>query len=393
MHPPPAERPLARRRVLQAAVWSALLPTLPAACAAPDPRASLDALVGPSAVAAIGLATGPQIQWRGAAGEADRDRAQPARHDVDYQFRIGSATKTFTATVVLQLVEEGALELDAAVGRYLPALVPHDVGLTVQHLLTMTSGIPDFVVGRTPSFATTTPLHREFAAATAAPLDPAERVAAALAGGLRFTPGSRFDYSTTNYLVLGMLVEQATGTTFATELRRRIIDPLGLHRTALPDGVQLDPPHLHGYAQFSDRPEEWTDVTERHEPGGAGGGLVSTLPDLAAFLAGLLGGRLLGPRTLAIMQTPSSAPSAAGAAPPGAPSGTNYGMGLLRFDRYASEPMWGHGGTTVGYTCTALSTPDGRWQVAAASTTFPARSPQPPDAFDPLVRALVATRG
>jgi D-alanyl-D-alanine carboxypeptidase len=402
---------LPRRDVLRAAaaaslslVMPAMLggsPPAPPAGSGHDPaderrqslQEALDSLVGgyddpaERSVAALGLVRGRRLDWRGAAGYADRGSRRPARAGLDYRYRIGSASKTFTATVVLQLVGEGLLGLDDPIGRYLHGLVPGQDRLTIRHLLQMTSGLPDFLPLLLPSLAEHKSSYQEYQAATAHPIAPRDLISRAATNGLLFEPGAFFDYSTTNYLVLGLLVEQVTGRRYRDELHRRIIRPLGLHRTDLPDGPTLKEPYLRGYAHFDDRPEEWVDVSFRYEPGWAGGSIVSTMADLSRFFAALLAGGVLAPDLLTAMQSPSRAPSTGGTAPPGAPSGDSYGLGLQRTDQAPCGPMWGHGGDTHGYNNRTLSTPDGRARILAAKTGFPARSTQPGDSFELFMQA------
>jgi D-alanyl-D-alanine carboxypeptidase len=393
----PRPQTLARRTILRAGVVAPLAfgvggnPPASAGGPRPDLQGALDGMVGgyddpaERSVAALGRVVGRRSEWRGGAGWADRDRRREARPRTAYRFRGGSVTKTFTATIVLQLVGERRLGLDDPVRRHLPGLVPGDERITVRHLLQLTSGLPDFLPVLFPSMGQMRCLFSEFHGSTARSIAPADLVRRATSGDLVFEPGTAFDYSTTNYLVLGLLVEKVTGRPFREELRRRIVDPLRLRRTDLPAGPDLAEPYLRGYTHFDDRPEEWVDVSRRHEHGWAGGGLVTTHDDLTRFFAGLLGGRLLSPALLTAMQTPSGAPSFRGAPPPGAPSGEVYGLGLQR-----SGDLWGHGGDTHGYSHRALASPDGRSQILVVRTGYPARLGQPGDPFAPFVAAATA---
>jgi D-alanyl-D-alanine carboxypeptidase len=338
-------------------------------------------------VAALGLVTDPDLDWQGAAGYARRARPQVAQPDIDYQYRIGSATKTFTATVVLQLVGEGLVGLDDPVERHLPGVVPGQDRILVHHLLNMTSGLHDYVPLLFPSLYEGRPSCREYREVTSRPITPQELIRRATAQGLRFEPGSFFEYCTTNYLVLGLLVEQVTGHRFRDELRRRVLGPLSLRRTELPARPDLTPPYLHGYAHFEDRPEEWTDVTSRYEPGWAGGGMVATMTDLSRFLAALLAGQLLPPHLLTAMKTPSGAPSIGGTPPAGAPSGDSYGLGLHKTDTGPCGPLWGGGGDTHGYNNRMLATSDGRSRILAAATGFPSRVVEPGGPLGPFINA------
>lgn len=388
-------RPLSRRALLQAGVALPLslaaAGRLPAAADESDLQRALAGMVGDfddpaeRAVAAIGTVGGRHRPWRGAAGYADRQHHREARARLGYRFRGGSVTKTFTATMVLQLVGEGRFSLGDPIGRHLPGLVPGQDRMTVRHLLQMTTGLPDILPVLFPSMGRFLCLFSEFRDATSRPIPPRDLVRRATHSGLLFEPGTAFHYSTTNYIVLGLLVEQATGRAYGDQLERRIARPLGLRHTDLPVRPALAEPFLRGYAHFDDRPEEWVDVSLRHEQGWAGGGIVTTHSDLARFFGALLGGRLLSPSLMAAMQTPSGAPPLGGPPPPGAPSGDVYGLGLQR-----RGDLWGHGGDTHGYSHRAMTSSDGRTGILAALTGFPARLGPPVDRFEPFLQAALA---
>ncbi|PZF81941.1 serine hydrolase domain-containing protein [Jiangella anatolica] len=360
---------------------------------------ALDGLVGTAAdpadqpVAALGMVRDGGELWRGAAGYADRDAQRLAHPAIDYRFRIGSATKTFTATIVLQLVGEGRIGLDDPIGRQLPGLVPGEDRITVRSLLNMTSGLPDFLPILLPSLRHGISSYEEYRRASFRPIEPRDVIGQAVAAGPRFEAGTAFDYSTTNYLVLGLLIEQVTGRPYRTVLHHRIIRRLRLLQTDLPAGPALRPPYLHGYAHFHDLAEQWTDVTRRFEPGWSGGGMVSTLADLSRFFSALLSGDLLRPDLLDAMTTTSGAPPAASGAPPGAPDGGTYGLGLQRDDRSLRHPTWGHGGDTHGYNNRVHTTADGAAQLLAATTGFPARTPRHGPPYEPFIDAAFAAIG
>ncbi|WP_162606327.1 serine hydrolase domain-containing protein [Jiangella asiatica] len=336
--------------------------------------AALRAMVGGSddpalePVGATGLVVANAMRWRGAAGYADWERRQLARSGVDYRFRFGSVGKTFTATMVLQLADEGRLKLDDPVGRHLPDVVPADDQMTVRHLLGMSSGLVDYTTLLSPTLRPGYASYREFFDATRAPIAPRDLVDLAVGEGMRFQPGEHFDYCTTNYIVLGLVLERVTGRPYVDELQRRITDPLGLRHTSVPEGRELPAPFLHGYGHFNDRAREWVDVSIRYEQGWAGGGLVSTMTDVSRFFQALMTGRLLPPRWLTEMKTPLGALPFAGG-----PDGQDYGLGLQRFDHATGDSTWGHGGQTHGYMNTAMCSADGRLSIVVCYTGFPRR--------------------
>ncbi|MDO0926170.1 serine hydrolase domain-containing protein [Streptomyces sp. TG1A-8] len=267
-------------------------------------------------------------------------------------FRAGSITKTFLATVVLQLAAEHRLSLSDTVERHLPGLL-REGGTdgrrtTLRALLTHTSGLADFT-RTTHGAVALTPLQ---AVHTAIALPPGR-------------PG-RYSYSNTNYVVLGMVVRQVTGHPYAVEARRRIIAPLGLTGTSFP-GSRRSLPSPHGHAYSADG----TDVTALDpRVAGAAGELVTTLADLNRFYAALLGGRLLPPRRLREMLGTRAAHGA-------------YGMGIFPVRLPCGVTVWGHNGRIPGSYVRSAATADGRRVLTFRVNT---------DAFaDPrLERALLA---
>ncbi|MET7852126.1 serine hydrolase domain-containing protein [Streptomyces avermitilis] len=244
-------------------------------------------------------------------------------------FRAGSITKTFIATVVLQLAAEHRLSLSDSVDDHLPGLVRgagHDSRtVTLRALLTHTSGLADFTAD-TQGTVPVTPLQAVRIALTHPPADR-----------------GRFAYSNTNYVVLGMVVQQVTGHSYAVEAERRIVAPLRLTGTSFP-GARTALPDPHGRAYTADG----TDVTELDpRVAGAAGELVTTLADLDRFYAALLGGELLPAHGLREMLDTRTAHG-------------SYGMGLYPVKLPCGTTVWGHNGRISGsYVRTAASV-DGR---------------------------------
>ncbi|MGX1548817.1 serine hydrolase domain-containing protein [Streptomyces adustus] len=244
-------------------------------------------------------------------------------------FRAGSITKTFIATVVLQLAAEHRLSLSDTVERHLPGLVRgagnDGRALTLRSLLTHTSGLYDY----TRDTGGTLPLTATRAVRIALTHPPADR--------------GRFAYSNTNYVVLGMVVEQVTGHSYATETTRRIIAPLGLTGTSFP-GSRTSLPSPHGRAYAADG----SDVTALDpRVAGAAGELVTTLADLDRFYAALLGGEFLPPRELHEMLDTRAAHG-------------SYGMGLFPVKLPCGTTVWGHNGRITGSYVRTAATSDGR---------------------------------
>ncbi|MFF1680802.1 serine hydrolase domain-containing protein [Streptomyces sp. NPDC058256] len=244
-------------------------------------------------------------------------------------FRAGSITKTFIATVVLQLAAEHRLSLSDSVDAHLPGLVSgagnDGSRLTLRALLTHTSGLYDFTAD-TLGTVPVTPLQAVRIALTHPPADP-----------------GRYAYSNTNYILLGMVVEQVTGHSYATEAERRILTPLRLTGTSFP-GARTSLPAPHGRAYATDG----SDVTELDpRVAGAAGELVTTLTDLNRFYAALLAGELLPRAQLREMLDTRTAHG-------------SYGMGLYPVKLPCGTTVWGHNGRISGsYVRTAASV-DGR---------------------------------
>ncbi|QFG24511.1 serine hydrolase [Actinomadura sp. WMMB 499] len=257
-------------------------------------------------------------------------------------WRIGSVTKTFTATTVLLLVEDGLIELDAPVERYLPGVVRGNGNdgrdITVRHLLQHTSGLPDFLGLLGIDRVVENPLEDH---------EPEDLLALALEHRPGFDPGTGWAYSNTGYLVAGMIVEKVTGRSLGDEIERRVLGPLNLDGTVVPgDSPDLPGPHPRGYVRTPDG--ALLDRTRLNPSvAWAGGDLVSGGSDLNRFYAALLGGRVLRPATLREMQRTTEV------------SG-DYGLGLRRVSLTCGAPVWGHAGDMIGFSTVTGATRDGR---------------------------------
>ncbi|MEU1424264.1 serine hydrolase domain-containing protein [Kitasatospora sp. NPDC005751] len=343
-------------------------------------RAALDAAVrGPvaqgGASAALGLvAERGRTVWKGAAGTADFATGAPAT--ADGRFRIGSVTKTFVATVVLQLVAEHRVGLDDPVESRLPGVVPNGGQITVRQLLNHTSGLFNYT--EDPSFSfdeDPAALQQWLDVGRWRPYAPGELVGLAAQHPPYFAPGQGWHYSNTNYVVIGMLIERLTGRGWADEVQRRIIRPLGLIGTSMPLNSPFVPgPHAQGYYKLASGPADVT-LLDPSMAGASGAG-ISTTTDLARFVSALLGGRLLAPAQLAEMKrtTPQSGPA-------------EYGLGLQRTSTACGE-YWGHSGGIPGYTTLMYGASDGRRQFTASVNPYDL-SDLP--AANATVEALVAT--
>jgi D-alanyl-D-alanine carboxypeptidase len=268
------------------------------------------------------------------------------------RFRIGSVTKAFTAAVVMNLIEEGTLSLDDTVERWTPGLLSQDDSVTVRDLLGHTSGLPDYT--KDEGFL------QAFVAGE--PLPPQRMVSFVSSEPLAFVPGTSYEYSDTDNIVLGAIVEAATGRSYEQELRSRVLEPLELRATVLADDPAMPEPHAQGYqyAPESEGAGEPDDVTTALDPSAAwaSGALVSTPSDVSRFFAGLLGGELVGEDELELMKE-----TVAGEGSPPGPGTKRAGLGIFSYELSCGE-VWGHTGEFPGYRAFGAATPDGRGALA-----------------------------
>ena len=265
---------------------------------------------------------------------------------VDDRFRVASLAKTYTATVVLQLVGEGKLRLSDTVERWLPGLVPGGDAISIRQLLNHTSGLADFEYDPVV-------LAPYFAGDLGHPWAPRKLVQIAVSHPPLFAPGTDESYSSTNYLLAGLIVEARTGNTLGSELNRRIFQPLQLSATSFPTTARIASPHAHGYLVIKKPPA--TDVTGLYPFPWAAGAIVSNAADTATFYRALLSGRLLSPKLLHAMQT--THPQKHIDIP-----GQRYGLGLIRYSTSCGT-AWGHNGAYPGYYVYDFTSSDGQRQA------------------------------
>jgi D-alanyl-D-alanine carboxypeptidase len=268
---------------------------------------------------AAGIIASDAGTWKGAAGWADSHAKRRARPDD--RFAIESTTKTFVATVVLQLVGEKRLTLRDPVQRRLPGLLPRRPRITIEQLLDHTSGLlTDFAFGDAPR-------HR------------AEQIARQ---GLLFKPGTSFNYSNADYVFLGLIVEKVTGRPLDRVVTDRIFRPLHLESTSY--GTTRAP-----------RMSPWLGPPELPaRPVSGDGGIISTVDDLATFFRALLGGKLLSPELLSNMTHTIATPD----------PDLRVGLGIFR-KRVSCGYAWGHGGDLT-YSVNTAVTRDGSKAVITA---------------------------
>jgi D-alanyl-D-alanine carboxypeptidase len=259
--------------------------------------------------------------------------------DPDDRFRIGSLAKPYVATVVMQLAEEGKLGLADTVEHWQPGTVPNGANITLRQLLNHTSGIGDYA---------------EVSQEVNAPYlkgdlghvwTPRQLVKIAVDAGPLFAPGADVHYSNTNFTLLGLIVEKASGNSLEHELKTRIFEPLKLTSTSFATDGRMTAPYAHGYLVGSGTP---LDVTELYPYYWGAGNLVADADDVAVFYKALLSGRLVSSASLAemktlVMQTPQR----------------GQGLGLVSGENRCGK-FFGHDGSVPGYFSDALVMNSGR---------------------------------
>ncbi|MCP1310835.1 serine hydrolase domain-containing protein [Paenibacillus tyrfis] len=279
--------------------------------------------------------------WSYASGEANIEKNHKV--DADSTFRIGSTSKSFVATVALQLAGEKKLSLDDTVEKWLPGLVKGNGfdgnNIKIRQLLNHTSGIPDYL---TPEFKTNLLAN------------PGENYTAEqlIARGLELKPVTGWQYSNTNTVIMGLIIQKVTGETYAEQIKKRIIEPLQLKRTFLP-GSSTDIPkkHARGYLNTGDKLVDITVLNPSFT--NAAGEMISTGEDMTTFFRALLGGKLLTPEMQKEMLT-STADSPLG----------RYGLGIHGTKLPDGTIVWGHGGGIPGFTNFAGGTEDGQHVIS-----------------------------
>lgn len=314
-------------------------------------QADLDSAVGSGAVAAIATLTEGDSETVSTSGLADISTRSQIPADGPQHVRVGSVTKTFTAAIVLQLAAEHTVDLDRPIATYLPDLFTgtgvNGQVITVRQILGHRSGLPELT-----GSAGEEPGESEYRAAhSGRTFDPDQVITEALRNPAQFAPGARFQYTNTNYLVAGRLIEVVTGHRYSDELRDRITAPLDLSDTYLPAAgdTGLREPHPIGYRTIDG---VITDVThiEPSLPWSAGA-LVSTGADLNRFYTALSDGKVVPQPQLQQMLDGVDM---------GNGDGMFYGLGLGYTQLPCGAQFIGHNGGIFGFSAITGATSAGR---------------------------------
>ncbi len=279
--------------------------------------------------AVVGVWVPGEGEWVVAKGKADVETGR-AMKTTD-RFRIASTGKTFTATIILKLVDEGKLSLDDTLEKYVPR-VPNSAEITIRQLLNMTSGIPDYANtpdGRFEKIMVEQPLKK---------WTPDEFVDFALSYP-SLAPGGEWSYSNTNYILLGIIIEQLTGKKIGELTEDMILDPLKLENTSFATGTKMPGEHAHGYFD-PDGDGTLEDITEL-DPSQcwASGAHISNLGDLKLWAKALAEGELISEKSHEEQLTFVEVPA-------GPLARVNYGLGVFNFGGFI-----GHEGKILGYNC------------------------------------------
>lgn len=275
---------------------------------------------------------------------------------IDDHIRVASVAKAFTGATALSVVADGLLDLDSTIGEVRPDLPAAWSKVTLAQLLQHTSGIPDF--SGSGAF-------REALGASLLTAPPPITLLSYVADDpLEFRPGSKYQYSNSDNIAAALMVETATGAAFATQLQQRVVQPLRLTGTSLPDGAAMPTPYIHGYTLDPPGPPE--DVSELFAAGWswASGGVIATPGDANRFIRGYAAGKTTNRSTYKAQFRfrPGSSE------PPG--PGTNAaGLAIFRY-RTRCGTVYGHTGNTAGYTQFVAATRDG---LRAVSVTVNAQ--------------------
>lgn len=300
-----------------------------------------------------------------------RDTATGRPMARNLHMRIGSETKTFTITALLQLVGEGKISLDDPIGKYVPGTVNADA--TLRELAAMTSGIP--------SYTETKPFFADLTADPQRSFTPQELLAYVAGQPALFAPGQGFNYSNSNTVLLGLVVEQVSGQPLPVYIEQHILRPLGLANTSFPTGAAFPNPHAHGYTEQTADGKR-ADATDWNPSWGwAAGAMISTVRDLRVWARHLVSGRKLLPPAVQRVRLQSVAPSDPGVT-------RVYGIGM-----FSNEGWIGHNGSLPGYQTLAVHRPGSHATVVVlANTDIPRNGVDASTRLGKAITAVVTPR-
>jgi CubicO group peptidase (beta-lactamase class C family) len=292
--------------------------------------------------AAVLVARDGQVLMRKAYGAASVELGVPLRPE--HVFRLGSITKQFTATAVLMLVDEGKVALDDEITRWYPDYPTQGRHITVEHLLTHTSGIQSYTGMPT------------YVAGMRRDLTPDELIAVFRDQPMEFAPGERWNYNNSGYALLGGIIEKVSGMPYGEFIRTRIFEPLGMRHSYYETASAVIPGRVPGYDRTPDgtiRAANWLSMTQPY----AAGSLISTVDDQLLWQRAVAEGRMLKPETWRRAHTAYRLSD-------GRSAGYGYGWFV---GEAAGRPSIEHGGDINGFSSNGLWIPSERLHVIVLS--------------------------
>ncbi|MFD9336861.1 serine hydrolase domain-containing protein [Streptomyces sp. NPDC060028] len=288
-------------------------------------------------------------------GVADKTTGAPMATDLD--MRIGSETKTFTVTALLRLVDQGKVGLDDTIGTYVTG-VPNGDRITLRELAGMRSGLFNYSEDDAFNAALDTGAER--------PFTPQQLLDYSFKHPVQFPPGQKFEYSNTNLILIGLVLEKITGRPLHEVIEQDVLKPAGLHHTLFPTGAEFPEPHAHGYTDQSTSGKIVDATGWNPSWGWAAGAIISDLQDLRSWARTLATGTLLTPATQAerLKTTPIGIP------------GAGYGLGIFDVQGWI-----GHNGSLPGYESLTVYLPQAQATLVVLLNTDVLHDGKEPSAF------------
>ncbi|MFF4018572.1 serine hydrolase domain-containing protein [Streptomyces sp. NPDC001843] len=377
--------------VTPAAGWAAGAPPLPAVSATPTPspsgnevreltpavRRQLDAAVQDVMRVAhvpgvtVGLWTPGKGQYVRSFGVADKATGRPMSPDL--YMRIGSETKTFTVTALLELVDQGKVGLDDTIDEYVDG-VPNGDRITLRELAGMRSGL--FNYSEDDDF------FKAFTSDPQRPFTPRQLLEYAFRHPVLFPPGEKFDYSNTNLILLGLVVERLSGRSLADCIRQGVLEPVGLRHTLFPTGNEFPTPHAQGYTDQTATGEVEDAADWNPSWGWAAGAMISDLDDLRVWARTVATGQLPDGRTLISPATQKQRLTT----PPSSFPGAGYGLGIFDVQGWI-----GHNGSLPGYESLTVHLPSAEATlVVLLDTDIDHKGTEPSTLFGEAITKIVS---
>ncbi|MFH9859174.1 serine hydrolase domain-containing protein [Streptomyces sp. NPDC017202] len=319
----------------------------------------------------VGVWTPDKGEYVKSFGVADKDTGRKMAPDLF--MRIGSETKTFTVTAVLELVDDGKIGLDDPIGKYVDG-VPNGDEITLRQLAGMRSGLFNYSMDEGFFKALTSDPERPFA--------PRELLGYSFKHPVLFQPGAEFNYSNTNLILLGLVVEKISGQTLADYIQENVLDPAGLDDTSFPTGNEFPQPHAQGYTNqtATGKVENATDWNPSW--GWAAGAMISKLEDLRVWARTVAtgrfpdGGRMISPATQKQRLITPSMPV----------PGSGYGLGIFDVQGWI-----GHNGSLPGYQSLTVYLPSARTTlVVVLNTDVNYKNEEPSTLFGNAITKIIS---